>query len=107
MGVGLPLAGVAGQQAGGEQGEGGQQHLAGEQKVCDERAGHGQNGNRDVEPGAEGIDRQDGEQGGHGEVQPCEVQGDDRSQRGTGGRAGHPVGRAAPGPVPVGPLTLL
>jgi hypothetical protein len=73
----LPV-GVAGQQADGEQGKGGEQHLAGEQEPCDERAGHGHDGGGDVATGAEGVDRQHGEQGGHGKVQAGHVHGDDR-----------------------------
>jgi hypothetical protein len=92
MSCAVPSVGVAGEQAGGEQGEGGQQHLAGEDEPRDERAGHGQDGGGDVPPGAEGVDGQDGEQGGHGEVQAGDVRGDDRSQRGAGGRPAHPVG---------------
>jgi len=92
MSVGHPWAGVAGEQAGREQGEGGQQHLAREEETCDERAGGGQDEDGDVTPGAEGVNRQDGEQGGHGEVQAGDVRGDDRSQRGAGRRPGHPVG---------------
>jgi hypothetical protein len=87
----LPV-GMAGQQADGEQGEGGEQHLAGEQEPCDERARHGHDGGGDVATGAEGVDRQHGEQGGHGEVQAGHVHGDDRTQHGAGGRSGHPVG---------------
>jgi hypothetical protein len=83
---------VAGEQAGGEQGEGGQQHLAREQEACGERAGHGQDGDGDVAAGAKGVDGQHGEQGGHGEAQAGEVRRDDRSQRGAGGRSGDPVG---------------
>jgi hypothetical protein len=86
----LPV-GIAGQQADGEQGEGDQQHLAGEQEPCDERAGHGHDRGGDVAAGAEGVDRQHGEQGGHGEVQAGEVRGDHRPQRGARGRPGHPV----------------
>jgi hypothetical protein len=106
MSVGLPVIGVAGQQADGEQAEGGQQHLAGEQETCDERARHGQDRGGDVAPGAEGIDRQDGEQGGHGEAQAGDVHGDERSQPGAGGRPGHPVGmdgRLQPQDAPAGP----
>jgi len=83
---------MASQQDGGEQGEGGQQHLTREQEPCDERAGDGGNGGGDVAAGAEGVDRQDGEQGGHGEVQAGDVRGNDRSEHGAGGRSGHPVG---------------
>jgi len=101
---------MASQQAGGEQGEGGQQHLTGEQDPCDERAGGGGNGGGDVAAGAEGVDRQDGEQGGHGEVQAGDVRGNGRSEHGAGGCSGHPVGvhgclhpqDAAAGPVPGG-----
>lgn len=84
--------GITGQQAGGEQSEGGQQHLAGEQEPGEERAGHGHDGDGDVAAGPEGVDRQHGEQGGHGEVQAGDVRGDDSAQRGAGGRSGHPVG---------------
>jgi hypothetical protein len=73
---------VTGEQAGGEQGEGGQQHLPREQQASGERAGRGQGGGADVAPGTVGIDGQDGEQGGHGEVQAGEARGDERSQRG-------------------------
>jgi hypothetical protein len=106
MRVGLPLVGVAGQQSGGEQGEGGQQHLAGKQEPSDERAGHGQDGGGNVAPGAESVDRQHGEQGGHGEIQAGNVRGDDHSQRGTRGRSAHPVGvngRLQPQDAPAGP----
>jgi len=106
MDAGLPSAGVTGEQAGGEQGEGSQQHLAGEEESRDERAGDGQDGDGDVTPGAEGVDGQDGEQGGHGEAQTGDVRGDDRSQRGAGGRSGHPVrvdGRLQPQDPPAGP----
>jgi hypothetical protein len=102
---------MAGQQAGGEQGEGGKQHLAGEQEPRDQRAGHGHDGGGNVAAGAEGVDRQHGEQGGHGEVQAGDVHGDGRTQRGAGGRSGRPVGvhgrldpqdaAAGPGPGPV------
>jgi len=51
----LPV-GVAGQQAGGEQGEGGEQHLAGEQEPRDERASHGHDRGGDVATGPEGVD---------------------------------------------------
>lgn len=106
----LPV-GIAGQQAGGEQGEGGEQHLPGEQEPRDERAGHGHDRGGDVATSTEGVDRQHGEQGGHGEIQAGDVHGDDRAQRGAGGRSGHPVGvqgrldpqdaAAGPGPGPV------
>jgi hypothetical protein len=92
MSFAVPSVGITGQQAGGEQGKRGEQHLAGDEETCDERTGQGQDGRGDVAPGAEGVDRQDGEQGGHGEVQTGDVRGDDRSQRGAGGRSGHPVG---------------
>jgi hypothetical protein len=106
MSFAVPSVGVAGQQAGGEQGEGGQQHLAREEETRDERAGHRQDWGGDVAPGAEGVDRQDGEQGGHGEVQAGDVRGDDRSQRGAGGRPGDPVGvdeGLQPQDAPAGP----
>jgi hypothetical protein len=111
MSVGLPLVSVPGEQAGGEQGEGGQQHLAGEHQARGERAGRGQGEGADVAPGAVGVDGQDGEQGGHGEVQAGQARGDERSQRGAGGRSGDPVGvdpglqpqdaPAGPGPGPL------
>ena len=97
---------MAGQQAGGEQGEGCEQHLAGEQEPCDERAGHGHDGGGDVATGAEGVDGQHREQSGHGKVQAGHVHGDDRAQRGAGRRSGHPVGvhgRLDPQDAPAGP----
>jgi hypothetical protein len=106
MSVDLPLVSVAGEQAGGEQGEGGQQHLAGEQEARGERAGCGQGRGGDAAPGPVGVDGQDGEQGGHGEVQAGEARGDDRSQRGAGGRSGDPVGvdgGLQPQDAPAGP----
>jgi hypothetical protein len=106
MSVGLPLVSVTGEQAGGEQGEGGQQHLAGEQQARGERAGRGEGGGADVAPGVVGVDGQDGEQGGHGEVQAGEARGDERSQRGSGGRSGDPVGvngSLQPQDAPAGP----
>jgi hypothetical protein len=92
MTVGLSLVGVAGQQNAGEQGEGGQQQLAGEQEARDQRAGRGQDRGGEVAPGLVGVDGQHGEQGGHGEVQAGDARGDQRSQRGAGGRSGDPVG---------------
>jgi hypothetical protein len=91
MSFAVPSVGVTGQQTGGEQGKRGQQHLAGDEETCDERTGQGKDGGGDVAPGAQGVDRQDGEQGGHSEVQTGDVRRDDRSQRGAGGRSGHPV----------------